>query len=225
MNFIKYVFGSKEEDDIINNYKTKKVKNILYINNELKSNYINQIIYILLLHYNRDNDNIITDVLKLDNINFTDIELFLINKKIDMVKLHNIVKKWAKSVPFTYDFIVFINIYYIFIDQFEYISKLILIDNILEIFHFIRSIFYRSYYDYYNEIDNINYKLLKKLQFEIEGYIKHKDILNKEIINKKYKIFKIIEMKLENKINYTYDDINKLQNNSILFKKYINTFF
>jgi hypothetical protein len=154
MNFIKYVFGSKEEDDIINNYKTKKVKNILYINNELKSNYINQIIYILLLH-----------------------------------------------------------------------SKLILIDNILEIFHFIRSIFYRSYYDYYNEIDNINYKLLKKLQFEIEGYIKHKDILNKEIINKKYKIFKIIEMKLENKINYTYDDINKLQNNSILFKKYINTFF
>jgi hypothetical protein len=190
-------------------------------------NYINHIIYILLLNYNFNGniEDIIKDVLELDNIKFTDIETSLLYKNINMIKIHDLIKFWSQHIPFTYDFIVFINIYYIFLDQFEYISKLIIMDNILEIFHFIRSIFYRSHFDYYNEIDNINYKALENLQFKIEGHIKHKDILNKQIINKKYKVFKIIQKQLEKKINYSYYDINKLQYNSTMLQKYISTFF
>lgn len=182
---------------------------------KLLSKEINKVIFLLLHYLDKDISFLYEKYEEVFKNYTTDMEKQIINNRYDInIKMENI-NFLLTYVPFTENFILFLNIYYIFKKNYNQIEKLILINNIREIFHYIKGIYYRSIYGYYNEMDDIKQRHIDKLEFNI----KKEQLLDNEFsdLNIRYIILFNINEKLK---EYKNDKkINLKQNNCYILKK------
>ena len=173
---------------------------------------INEIIYIFLKNINIiKHKNLILEDLYLKNM-LTQYEKYIFKNKSLIIIIH-ILKKHSINMPFTKNYIILCFIYMIFIDNLNYINKLIIMGNIKEIFYFIKGTFYRNLYGYYNIHEDLEI-------YNLEQFKKNKNII---INTKKEKIEKINKYPLINKIFLLNNLNNKIKNNYIKEKEYVNT--
>ena len=182
------------------------------------STFINETIFYLLKNFHDINYKEIVIRNFQENYHFTDLEnqFFLEMENINVIM--NMLQFWLLYIPFTNEFVIFTIIYYLMVDNIEYIRKLLIIGNISEVFHYIKGIFYRNIYGYYNVINDIFSYDLKTLELSIiiEGFVKGKDLLKD--LNKEYNIINTIFKRNKKNKHLEFDFINEKQKNNYTFK-------